>query len=104
MPLPSDEQQLEIVKARLHFPKGKFEKIEADLDRTLRLIKNLGEMELSYKPTLRETVTMGRDLSGGLEHKSSLVSDFLDIYSDPDERKAVAETINSTFSSVEVNA
>ncbi len=104
MPLPSEEQQLEIVKARLRLPKSKFEKIEPDLDRTLRLIKNLGEMELSYKPTLREAVTMGRDLSGGHELKSSLVSDFLDIYSDPDERKAVAETINSTFSSVEVNA
>ena len=102
MPLPSEEQQLDIVKARLHLSKSKFEKIEPNLEKALKLIRNLNEMELSYKPTLREAVTMGRDLSSGLALKSSLASDFLDIYADPDERKAVAETINSSFGTVEV--
>jgi len=62
----------------------------------------MGNMELSYQPTLREAITLGRDLAAGNDVATSLKSDFLDVYYDPDERKAVAETINSVFPNMKV--
>jgi hypothetical protein len=104
-PLPSESQQLDIVKARLQLSKPEYDKIEKDLQRSIRLVRSLNSMELSYQPTLREVVTMGRDLSshGTSSLKPSLVSDFLDIYYDPDERKAVAEAIDCNFPGVRIS-
>jgi len=102
MPLPPEDQQLEIVKTRLRLSTEKFSKIESNVQKSLRLIRNMGNMELSYQPTLREAITLGRDLAAGNDVATSLKSDFLDVYYDPDERKAVAETINSVFPNMKV--
>lgn len=104
MPLPPESEQVEIVKARLRLSNERFAKIEPTVQKSLKLIKNLNNMELSYQPTLREAVVFGRDMAAGNDTKSSLTSDFLDIYYDPDERKAVAETINSVFPSMYIKA
>ena len=79
---------------------------EIDLKRSIKLVRTLNGMELSYQPTLREVVTMGRDLNnqGAINLKPALVSDFLDIYYDPDERAAVAKAINENFPGVGVKA
>lgn len=97
-PLPPEDQQLEIVKTRLQLPEKRYEDIEDDLQKAVSLVRKLGQMEdLPYHPTIREVMTMGRDLSSGESVKESLISDFLDIYYDPENRQAVAETINSVF-------
>ena len=77
------------MKTRLRISNDKFTKIEPDVKRSLKLIRNMGNMELSYQPTLREAITLGRDLAAGNDVATSLKSDFLDVYYDPDERKAV---------------
>lgn len=104
MPLPSEDDQLQIIKKRLSLSSDKFDKIHANVKRAVSLIRKMNMMELSYYPTLREAITIGRDLNNGNDLSTSLQTDFVDIYWDADERKAVAEAINDSFPGARVSA